>query len=193
MEAPIVEIFHSIQGEGLFVGTPCIFVRLAGCPLSCSFCDTDKEAKRTLQDYQIVEEVEHLPNTDIVVLTGGEPSMYSVNALAYKIKQAGYSVHVETNGYKPLRTTYVDWVSLSPKKGLIPLQDKPADEVKWLVPEWSLEEIQRLKGLGKIHFVQPVNFKDLLWDDHTKLCLEYQKLDPSLRLSVQLHKVLGVK
>ena len=191
MKYPIAEIFRSIQGEGHFAGTPCTFIRLAGCPLSCSFCDTDKTQKYYLEGVDILKKVIEL-DRDMVVLTGGEPTMYDLRSLVTTLHDSIRHVHLETNGWQRAPAD-VSWVSLSPKPGCIPNVGRPANEVKWLVPLWSLRDIQRLRGLGCEHFVQPVNSRTKLNKKSVQKCLEYIEKDPTLHLSIQLHKVIGVK
>jgi len=201
MDYPIVEIFRSIQGEGFHVGTSCIFIRLAGCPLSCSFCDTNKRAQRTLSEVDIVHEIKMRwpPSTvpypllapSISVITGGEPTLYNLQPLVYKLHEQGYRVHLETNGYA--KTSNIDWVTLSPKRALQIPPGVYGHEVKWLVPEWSLKDIQRLKDCGRDHFVQPINKRKTLNYENIRACLSMIDADPSLRLSIQMHKVLGVR
>jgi len=92
----IVEIFDSIQGEGIQIGMPMTFIRLAGCNLRCTWCDT----KYALQDGiemdedDIVEQV----HQRWVCITGGEPLLQNLNKLAYGLKSHGYKIAIETNG-----------------------------------------------------------------------------------------------
>ncbi|MFN3813674.1 MAG: 7-carboxy-7-deazaguanine synthase QueE [Aquificaceae bacterium] len=97
----IKEIYTSIQGEGIFVGTPCIFVRFQGCNLRCPWCDepsslgfTNKE--RHLED--IMDEIEAYPHRH-VVLTGGEPFAHdNLHKIVFELLNKGYSLQMETNG-----------------------------------------------------------------------------------------------
>jgi len=96
----ITEIFHSIQGESSYVGQPCVFIRLTGCPLRCTWCDTDY-AFHGGQDYSIddiMEKVHHF-GCHLVEITGGEPlaQPYSL-PLMTRLCDAGYTVLLETSG-----------------------------------------------------------------------------------------------
>src|SRR5271154_2173713 len=96
----INEIFYSIQGESTYAGEPCIFVRLTGCDLRCTYCDTEyafyEGKKRTLD--AIVEEVEKHP-CRLVEITGGEPLLQKrVHKLMSRLCDAGYTVLIETSG-----------------------------------------------------------------------------------------------
>ena len=72
----INEIFYSLQGEGYYSGTPAVFVRFSGCNLSCTFCDTQHQPGTMMSLQEIVQEVNKYPNVPLVVLTGGEPSLF---------------------------------------------------------------------------------------------------------------------
>lgn len=110
---PINEIFYSLQGEGFHTGTPMTFVRLSGCNLRCSFCDTDHTAHTSMSASDIVDSVGRFP-TRSVVLTGGEPALFNLHPLIDALHNRGYSVHIETNGSLPLRGN-PDWITCSPK------------------------------------------------------------------------------
>jgi 7-carboxy-7-deazaguanine synthase len=107
----MVQVWQTIQGEGPFVGTPAIFIRLAGCNLACAYCDTDYTTNRRLVDiHRLVDECLNLVtgelhrNADwnkpaLVVLTGGEPfRQHSVSTLATELIMSGFMVQIETNG-----------------------------------------------------------------------------------------------
>ncbi len=98
-------IFLTIQGEGPFCGTPCVFVRLAGCNLQCPACDTDYTSNRTRRNLQnIFEEVADLhtvPGKKLVVITGGEPFRQNIGDLIAALVVAGFYVQIESNGTLP--------------------------------------------------------------------------------------------
>jgi 7-carboxy-7-deazaguanine synthase len=115
----VVEIFPSVQGEGLRQGEPTIFVRLAGCNLKCAFCDTKYawEGGRELSPEQVVHIIKRIRKrfpADWVELTGGEPYLQDLRRLVKLLQKERFSVQVETNGTRhyPLN---VDWVTISPK------------------------------------------------------------------------------
>ncbi len=115
----ITEIFPSIQGEGLRQGEPTIFIRLSGCNLKCSFCDT-KYAWKEGQQYsvdQVLEEVRKIRQSfpaQWICITGGEPLLQDIDGLTKTRKKAGLKIQVETNATL-YRTVPVDWYSISPK------------------------------------------------------------------------------
>lgn len=98
----VSEIFLSIQGESTYAGLPCVFVRLAGCNLRCSWCDTsyarEREGARTLSIEEVIDEVKRYKNR-LVEITGGEPLIQpDALALARTLLAEGYKVLIETNG-----------------------------------------------------------------------------------------------
>ena len=190
MKYPVVEVFSSIQGEGLYTGAPANFIRLAGCNLSCAFCDTDKEAKEDLDPKEILEKLN--PDIKIVVLTGGEPTTHDLTELISTLRH-GYRIHLETNGTRPLPSG-LDWTSVSPKPEQVPAPSMPRfDEAKWLIPVWSYEEINW--DISERHYLQPVNFEKTLNMHNVKRCIWLLQNKPrsDLRLSLQQHKVIGVR
>ena len=97
----VQEVFYTIQGEGPFSGTPAVFVRLAGCNLACTFCDTEFESGITnrLDVDQIVKKTMSFPRPQLVVLTGGEPLRQNVVPLIKLLLMAGvHTVQIETAG-----------------------------------------------------------------------------------------------
>lgn len=102
----VQEIFHSIQGEGRSAGIPAVFIRLAGCNLSCWFCDTEFESgmnRPKVDPSQLVAEVDALarPSTELVVITGGEPLRQEIGPLVAALIASGRRVEIETAGTLP--------------------------------------------------------------------------------------------
>lgn len=96
----ITECFYSIQGEGPFAGRPATFLRLAGCNLRCPFCDTNYKRLTTLNPRNTVDLVTATKknNTNLVVITGGEPFRQNISELLIELNSAGYEIQIETNG-----------------------------------------------------------------------------------------------
>ena len=192
------EIFNSFQGEGVYAGTPATFLRLSGCNLNCSFCDTDfkdyDELSVSMVKNIIVENMEK-HKTDILVITGGEPLLQydEVNQL---INQLNYKVQVETNGTiikVPLNATYM----ISPKKEIEKIFKfyKNYDKAyfKFIIQDnHDLQQINELiqeYDYNKEVYLQPVyqNAQEI-----TKLILK-KHLPFKYKISGQLHKYLGVE
>lgn len=115
----INELFYSLQGEGRLAGVPSIFIRVAGCPLRCSWCDTqyawDPAAGREMTSEQVLEAIGDYP-TRYVVLTGGEPMAHEgVSELAAAIRDKGYHLTIETAGICFVEGVAADLMSISPK------------------------------------------------------------------------------
>jgi len=189
----IVEIFYSIQGEGNFSGTPCVFVRLHGCNLDCSFCDEPlhKGSYESFTSKKIIEKIKEYPSK-YVVITGGEPSLNDINKFIDTLHVEGFHVAVETNGYKFEHIKNADWITYSPKD-LNSLHVKGFSEYKFVVGKDSdIYKITSIKNEKPI-YIQPINFKDRVNKENTDFCIELVKKHPHMKLSVQLHKYLGVE
>ena len=125
----IIEIFYSLQGEGFLAGLPSVFVRLAGCPLRCRWCDTkyawDKEAGRQYSTDEIVRTLQEWP-CRFVVITGGEPMVDSdLPQLVRELKAVGKHITIETAGIAYIPDMPCDLMSISPK-----LSNSVPDEAK---------------------------------------------------------------
>lgn len=207
----VTEIFHSIQGESTWIGLPCAFVRLTGCPLRCVWCDTEYafHGGEKLPLDEIVQRVEEM-GSELVEITGGEPLIHpNAFLLATRLLDRGFTVLVETSGavdvgpLDPRAHKIMDlkcpgsgesgrnlWSNLAHLTG--------GDEVKFVVTdrgdyEWAREVI-RERGLD--HRVRAGNLKALLvspvWDGIDLASLASWILEDGLpvRLQVQLHKLI---
>jgi 7-carboxy-7-deazaguanine synthase len=115
----ISEIFYSLQGEGLLAGTPSIFIRLAGCPLRCKWCDTkyasDASAGQDFTVSQILDQIKKY-SCNFVVVTGGEPMINpALPELVKKLKATKKHITIETAGIAFVPDLPCDFVSISPK------------------------------------------------------------------------------
>ncbi|MEE8376979.1 MAG: 7-carboxy-7-deazaguanine synthase QueE [Candidatus Aminicenantaceae bacterium] len=200
----INEIFYSLQGEGLRQGEPTVFIRLSGCNLKCDFCDTQYawDEGRDLSADQICFEVKdirrHHPSRWIC-LTGGEPLYQDIASLTQRLKMDKWNIQVETNGifYQDLP---VDWYTVSPKPKEYFVHAKytgSAKEVKLVVTREL--EMETVKNIRKYFPEQIPLFlqaqSNLKWSlDRGIELVEHaagNNLD-NIRLSVQLHKILGL-
>ncbi|MBV9103979.1 MAG: 7-carboxy-7-deazaguanine synthase QueE, partial [Candidatus Eremiobacteraeota bacterium] len=128
----LAEIFYSVQGEGAFTGTPAVFVRLAGCNLSCAFCDTDYSLKFFASSGEVVETVRRIGGEcPMVVLTGGEPLVQrSALELIGGLRSAGRRVHIDSNGTVAVALPDDVWLTVSPKERLSDSMAARANEAK---------------------------------------------------------------
>lgn len=205
---PVVEIFNSIQGEGIFTGRSAIFVRLSGCNLKCPWCDTDHSPKMgnmTLR--QIVDKIVELDEKPgLIVFTGGEPTIhknlhYLLWTVKLKFNQDGKDpdIAIETNGTNPLmlyrlKTMHVvDLITVSPKDNMFDdnINDSllVADEVKVVLSDVATPEIYE-PALAK-HFAHHTAFIQPCSENFAPV-IEFIKKHPQWRISVQIQKVLKV-
>ena len=215
------EVFQTIQGEGRYTGTPAIFVRLQGCPVGCSWCDTKHtweikdELRQPLGDIVIkTAETEHwaaVSAADLialfaregyqakhVVITGGEPCMYDLNPLCDALHDAGYSTQIETSGTFDIKAPAQTWVTVSPKvnmaggyKVLQSALDR-ANEIKHPVAmEKHVEELLQL--LQQTDTTAKLIYLQPISQQRraTELAIAQCKKH-NWRLSVQVHKYLGI-
>jgi 7-carboxy-7-deazaguanine synthase len=196
-----IEIFASVQGEGLRQGEPTIFVRLAGCNLRCAFCDTKRAwgRGRVQPVGEIVDEVRALWRAfpaRWVCLTGGEPLRQDVAPLVRELKRAGLSVQIETNGTFAPRPG-ADWYTVSPKPPAYaahPLFRKKAREVK-LVAGRDLtgdvvRAVRRAFPAATPVILQPQSNAAWSMRKAMKLLEEASRQGlANIRVSVQLHKI----
>lgn len=190
----INEIFYSIQGEGFYSGTPAIFIRFSGCNLNCLFCDTSHEAGEWLTNEEILMRVKQYPATH-VVLTGGEPSLFADPCLVQMLKQAGKYVAIETNGTTSLPEE-IDWITLSPKYEFVSsasLALKGCNELKVLYTGQSdLEAYREIPA--EYYYLQLCDTGDAMKNAGLQeQLIAYLLAHPQWSLSVQIHKILGVR
>jgi 7-carboxy-7-deazaguanine synthase len=201
----IAEVFPSVQGEGLRLGQPTIFIRLAGCNLSCAFCDTPnaRQGGRKLTPARVVERAVAIRRRfpcRWACLTGGEPLLQDVSGLVRLLQRRGFLIQVETNA--TLRPpAAADWYTVSPKPPTYKVATgfkKRADEVKLVVSRGlSFQDVKKVRRAFPHRtpvLLQPQS--NLPWSVRRAWKLLGMALAaglPNIRLTVQAHKVLGVR
>jgi 7-carboxy-7-deazaguanine synthase (Cx14CxxC type) len=206
----VKEIFYTLQGEGANTGMPAVFCRFAGCNLwsgrekdradaVCRFCDTEfvgtdgRGGGRFATADELARAVEAAwPEASqahrFVVCTGGEPLLQLDASLADALHARGFRIAIETNGTLPVPDG-VDWICVSPKAHA-PLVVMRGDELKLVYPQEGAAP-ERFEGLDFRHFsLQPMDGPAR--EANTRLALEYCKAHPRWRLSLQVHKLLGI-
>lgn len=188
------EIFYSIQGEGRHTGMPAVFLRLAGCSMGCSFCDT-KYAFQTgeeMNSLQVLVAVAEYP-CKTVVITGGEPTEQDLPALISALKSAGYCIHLETNGAHDCDVSRADFVCVSPKKYVSQEMLKKADVIKVVVGQETdltdLEKYYNYENDKTQIYLQP----ESNLQENIDLCVKLLKKHPAARLSLQTHKLINIR
>jgi 7-carboxy-7-deazaguanine synthase len=194
---PIVETFHSIQGEGFWMGVNAFFIRLGGCDVACPWCDTKISWNAKLHPHKsiidLLEEIK-LTNPAIIIITGGEPLLHDLNPLTEILHQNNFRVHLETSGAHPFSGQF-DWVTFSPKMFKPPHQSiyDQVNELKVVIKNqadflWAEEQASKINPQA-LKYLQPE------WNtpESQKLVFEYVLKHPQWRVSLQTHKLLGVR
>jgi 7-carboxy-7-deazaguanine synthase len=196
-ELPLVEEFFSIQGEGFHTGKAAYFIRLGGCDVGCSWCDSRFAWNPDMHplvktDYIIARAI--ASGTDSVVVTGGEPLMWNLDYLCNELKENQISAFVETSGAYQLSGKW-DWICLSPKRNMPPREEicSMADELKVIIEEendlrWAEKCMQMVNSDCRL-FLQPE------WSRFEKIIPEivsYVRKNNYWRISLQVHKFMHI-
>jgi organic radical activating enzyme len=191
------EIFQSLQGEGYNTGTASVFIRLSGCNLRCSFCDTRHEEGTMMSLPEIVEEVMQYPLAPLIVLTGGEPSLWIDEDFVSGLKHmTGKRIAIETNGTHSLPSN-LDWVTFSPKTGLgnsgnIPVVLTHCDELKVVYLGQDLSQYDSIQTNHR--YLQPCWVSDENQRfNNMRATVQAVLNNPQWRLSLQTHRILGIQ
>lgn len=203
-------IFYTLQGEGANVGTPAVFLRFAGCNLwsgrekdrsraVCRFCDTEFvgtdgagggkfRSARTLANAIEAKWPAQSTARRFVVCTGGEPLLQLDAALVTALHDRGFRIAIETNGTLAVPEG-VDWTCVSPKAGS-PLVQARGDELKLVYPQPGAEPERYADLEFDNFFLQPMDGPSRV--ENTWLAAEYCMSHPNWRLSLQVHKLIGI-
>ena len=193
---PIVEIFHSVQGEAFHAGVPHVFIRFGNCNLRCEWCDTDFLTYEEMELENIVEEVLSY-NCKRVIFTGGEPCLQDLETIGKALKIHGINLSVETNGTIKV-PEIIDWICVSPKDQLYPnvgIKQRVGDELKVVYCGQDLTLYDELKDGFDHLFIQPCYFENESVEWNGKNFAQTENLvkeNQDWRLSLQTHKWMGV-
>ncbi len=193
---PLMEEFYTIQGEGYHTGKAAYFIRVGGCDVGCHWCDVKESWNSDLHPPTLANTiVDHAKEySDTVVITGGEPLMWSMDYLTKKLQQNGIKTHIETSGAYSFSGIW-DWFCLSPKKTKLPLEEvyDKANELKMIIFNKSdfkfAEEHAAKVGQNCELYLQPEWSKR---DEITELIVEYVMKNPKWKISLQTHKYLNI-
>ena len=192
----IVEIFHSVQGEGFHSGVPHVFVRFGNCNLRCEWCDTDFMVYEEMDLDSIVEQVLSY-ECDRVIFTGGEPAMQDLSTIGNRLKEHGIKLSIETNGTIEV-DPIIEWICVSPKHQMypnVPIRQRTGDELKVVFCGQPLDIYDDLKDGFTHHFIQPCYIDTDSVEQNGRNFQLVEKLvkeSPGWRLSLQTHKWMGV-
>ncbi len=197
MKVPLVEEFYTLQGEGYHTGHAAYFIRIGGCDVGCSWCDTkfswNPELHPPVEIEAIAERAAEFP-AGAVVVTGGEPLMVNMAPLTAALKERGISTFLETSGAYPLTGEW-DWICLSPKRNSPPVGDihQKAHELKVIITsaedlDWAVEHSGLVSDDCKL-FLQPE------WSRRETvlpLIIDFAMENPSWAISIQSHKYMHI-
>ena len=193
---PLMEEFYTIQGEGFHTGKAAYFIRIGGCDVGCHWCDVKESWNAKLhpptKTDTIVNNVTKHANT--VVITGGEPLMWSLDYITSSLQNNNIKTHIETSGAYPLSGKW-DWICLSPKKTKLPLEKiyTEANELKIIITnnhdfKFAEEQASKVNKNCEL-FLQPEWSKR---DKVTEKIVEYVMDNPKWKISLQTHKYLNI-
>ena len=211
MSYQVKEIFYTLQGEGSHAGRPAVFCRFAGCNLwsgreqdrataVCRFCDTDFVGTdgtlggKFKNADALANQIEaQWPAGDrahrFVVMTGGEPLLQVDGALIAALHARGFQIAVETNGTMAAPPG-IDWICVSPKAGA-PWIQRAGHELKlvWPQPAFDLDELEAAAFTHR--YLQPMDNPER--QRNTEACIALCLQRPAWRLSLQTHKITGIR
>jgi 7-carboxy-7-deazaguanine synthase len=217
MTYTVKEIFYTLQGEGAQAGRAAVFCRFSGCNLwsgreedrsraVCQFCDTDfvgtgPDGGKFGSAEELADAIDRcwggppdalpraLGRTRYVVCTGGEPLLQLDDALIDALHERGFDVAVETNGTRTAPRT-LDWICVSPKAGA-PFVQTSGSELKLVFPQEKAPPEIFAELDFRHFFLQPMDGPDI--ERNTDDAIEYCLRHPRWRLSIQTHKLVGIR
>lgn len=194
---PVMEEFYTLQGEGYNMGQAAYFVRIGGCDVGCSWCDSKESWDVNLfppVNVDVVVENAKNKSAATVVVTGGEPSLYPLDYFTSKLQSLGIITMVETSGVHKLTGSW-NWICLSPKKYSPPHSSvyQIANELKVIIKheadlDWAEMNAELVKENTPL-FLQP-EWSEI--DNIMPVLTEYIMKNPKWRMSLQSHKYMGI-
>ncbi len=194
---PLVEEFYSIQGEGCNTGKAAYFIRLGGCDICCSWCDTRYSWNAELHpmtDIGTITANVIASGADSVVVTGGEPLMWNLDPLCGLLKERGLKTFLETSGAY-LLTGKWDWITLSPKKGSPPTHEiyALADELKVVVYDGTdFAAAEKYSSMVRPHCRLLLQPEWSRYGEMISAITEYVKKNTKWMVSLQAHKFMHI-
>ncbi|MDR1121148.1 MAG: 7-carboxy-7-deazaguanine synthase QueE [Dysgonamonadaceae bacterium] len=193
MNLIVNEIFYSLQGEGGRMGEASVFVRLAGCNLRCDFCDTSFESGTKMSLEEILEKISAYP-CRWIIWTGGEPTLQLTDEIISFFREKSYRQAIESNGTRPV-SPLLDYAVCSPKGNYASVREMnpSVDEIRLPVRAGDTLPSREELPVASVYYVSPVftenpqeTAANIAW------CVDYVKCHPLWRLSLQMHKLIGI-
>ncbi|MEQ1964953.1 7-carboxy-7-deazaguanine synthase QueE [Xenorhabdus khoisanae] len=219
---PINEIFQTLQGEGVFTGVPSVFIRLQGCPVGCSWCDTKHTWEKVADKQQPMENILlKSQDSDIwgvatakqllgiftrqgysarhIVITGGEPCLYDLRPLTETLESEGYQCQIETSGTHEIQCSEKTWVTVSPKVKMrggyrvLPEAMKRANEIKHPVGrERDIEALDELLTMLDGNSAPIIALQPISQKEEATRLCIETCIARNWRFSMQTHKYLNI-
>ncbi|HKK61112.1 MAG TPA: 7-carboxy-7-deazaguanine synthase QueE [Bacteroidales bacterium] len=196
-KVPLVEEFYTLQGEGYHTGKAAYFIRIGGCDVGCSWCDTkfswDPDLHPVVDIVEIVNRAAKYPASAVVV-TGGEPLMVNLDPFTSLLKKEDIETFLETSGAYPLTGEW-DWICLSPKKNSPPTGSihQHADELKVIIAEdsdfeWAIEHAGLVRDDCKLFLQSEWSVSEIM----LPRVIDFVKENPMWNVSLQAHKYMRI-
>lgn len=193
MNLTVNEIFYSLQGEGGRTGQPSVFVRLSKCNLACSFCDTDFAFGKPMSAHQILDEIGQF-GCKWIIWTGGEPTLQLSDEIVSFFKQHGYLQAIETNGTRKVPSG-IDYITCSPKQNFEKIRTliPKVDELRFPMEKGDpLPDISILPQTER-YLLSPIFDGATVIRENVDYCVALIKENPAWALSLQIHKLIGIR
>ena len=193
MKLLVNEIFYSLQGEGGRTGQASIFIRLSKCNLACTFCDTDFAFGKEMSVTEILDEISQF-GCKWIIWTGGEPTLQLTNEIVAFFKDRGYLQAIETNGTQTVPDG-IDYITCSPKQHFHKIKERirEVDELRFPIEKGDLlPDIFVLPKTDR-YLLSPIFDGATVIQENVDYCVSLIKENPVWALSLQTHKLIGIR
>lgn len=193
MNLLVNEIFYSLQGEGGRTGEASIFIRLSKCNLACTFCDTDFSCGKKMSLDEILDEIGQF-GCKWIIWTGGEPTLQLTDEIVRFFKDHGYLQAIETNGTRKVPKG-IDYITCSPKQNFEKIKEliPEVDELRFPIrKDDPLPDISILPKTNR-YLLSPIFDGSSVIQENVDYCISLIKENPVWALSLQIHKLIGIR
>lgn len=193
MNLLVNEIFYSLQGEGGRTGQPSVFIRLSKCNLSCSFCDTDFAYGKEMNVAEILDEIGQF-GCKWIIWTGGEPTLQLTDEIVDFFKRHGFLQAIETNGTRKVPAG-IDYITCSPKLDFAKIRERipVVDELRFPMEKGDpLPDVSVLPQAER-YLLSPIFDGQTVIPENVDYCVALIKQNPTWALSLQTHKLIGIR